>query len=192
VRRSRRSLAAVGTLIVAVSVLAAGAESRTSALPPPVTLQGVGGVEYGATLERARKRWGPFAIAIDHAGSSLEGYAAICAGRMRGRAFFRAPDGAQTLFLNSVTFVRGARTDKNVGIGSSLKALRAAYGSRLVPDPKLDPGYSYLVFGSSVVSHKQPAALAFGFDVNKKRVEHLSYGVKGEVGGNDFLMRVDC
>ena len=112
---------------------------------------------------------------------------------MRGRAFFRGPDGGHPaqVFLKSVTFVRGARTDKNVGIGSSLGALRAAYGSQLAPDPQLDPGYGYLVFGTTVLSHHQPAAIAFGFD-NKTRVTRLSWGVKGEVGGYDGLAHVDC
>jgi hypothetical protein len=193
VRNASRILAVATTVTLGLATLAAGAQSRPTSLPAPVTLAGVGGVKYGMTLSQVRRHWGRIAVVLEGGGSSVDGYAPVCGGPMRGAAHFNGPD-LGPVSLNSVTFLKGARTDKNVGIGSSLHARQAAYGSQLIPDPN-DSGYGYLVFDTSV-RRRQPA-IAFRLDDTKRRVERLSYGIKGTVGGDTVggymgLTRIDC
>jgi hypothetical protein len=146
-------------------------------------------VKYGMTIAQVRKQWGRIAVVLEQSGSSVHGFAAVCAGRMRGEAFFRGPDSGP-FTLRSVVLLRGARTDKGVGIGSTLQALQTAYGAQLIPDPNIDPGYGYFVVDTAA-GQRQPT-IAFAFDITKQRVEQVSYGIRSTVGGYSGLYRIDC
>jgi hypothetical protein len=95
------------------------------AFPPPVTLDGVGGVRPGMTVVQVATRWGfplhPDARAFGRACAPADFERAGA----RGAVFFTYGR------FGAVSFDRGARTGAGVAIGSSEAALRRAYAGLL-------------------------------------------------------------
>jgi hypothetical protein len=76
-----------------------------------------------------RRAWGlRLAITQYWNSSSQYGTAPICAGPMHGAAYFFGEYQGKLLGLS---FVAGARTDRNVGIGSTLSQSKRVYGKQL-------------------------------------------------------------
>lgn len=111
-----------------VTAFALGLATAASAsVSPWVSLDGVGGVVPGMTAAQVHAAWG-IAVPAKPRPCVVKRFRA---GRLRGYALFlRGRFGA-------VFFSRGAVTTSGIRIGSSLSALRAAYGKQLRPaDPK--------------------------------------------------------
>ena len=96
-----------------------------AALPAPVTLHGVGGVKPGMTPAQVSKAWGvPVVLGAASPGSTCQ-IAQNSRGAVRGYAIFEGKR------FGAVFFRAGETTDTGIHRGSSLAALRAAYGPRL-------------------------------------------------------------
>ena len=98
-----------------------------AALPAPVTLDGVGGATPGMTPRQVCAKWGvPLRLQGGAGGpGSTCRTARVRVGTLRGYALF---EGGR---FGAVFFDRGARTPSRITIGSSERALRRTYGSRL-------------------------------------------------------------
>ena len=111
-----------------------------AALPAPVTLHGVGGVTPGMSPAQVSKAWGvPVVLAAAAPGSTCQ-TARISRGAVRGSAIFERKR------FGAVFFQAGAATDAGIRTGSTVAALRKAYGARLkvFPDkytPKAKTAY---------------------------------------------------
>jgi hypothetical protein len=96
-----------------------------AALPAPVTLHGVGGVKPGMTPTQVSRAWGvPVVLGVASPGSTCQ-VAQISRGAVRGYAIF------ERRRFGAVFFKAGETTDTGIHRGSSLTALRTAYGARL-------------------------------------------------------------
>ena len=140
---------------------AAGAAPR---LPAPITLRGVAGVVPRMTSKQVEQRWllpmqvitelgNPIPLSI---GQYSLSQSAICAGSMRGAAHFLDDS------LIELRFFEGATTDKGVGIGTSMRQLRRAYGQRLRP-------VNYSLYGGTrgfrVVARTPAPRIAIAFEM---------------------------
>jgi hypothetical protein len=172
-----------GSLVIAISGVwgatlpPVNAATGGNGLPAPVTLNGVGGVVVGMTGQQMRRIWGiPMPVIED--GLVDRSYGGICAGKMHGAAFFVLGD------LKTLVFFKGAVTDRGVGVGSSLRQLRAAYGKRLRPVVLSDSSTR----AWRVVEPGPPPTLALQFHLyNTGRVDALLYGtVDGVRFGTDL------
>jgi hypothetical protein len=108
------------------TLLAAGAvtistSAASAPLPGPVTLDGVGGIVPGMTVQQVAAQWRISARAVP----SLCTYVPFRVGQSHGRALFLEGK------LGAVFFDRGARTAQGIGIGSTLAKLRRSYGRKL-------------------------------------------------------------
>ena len=161
-----RALVALG-LTLSVVVLASSATARSSGLPAPVTLDGVGGVVPGFSHAAAERRWG-VRVPLDRGFVSPDcRTGAVRAGGLRGYAIFI--DGR----FRAVHFQKGAKTPKGITIGSTLAQLQRAYGSVLTSRPnKYTPGArDYFVRRARRPRHE------LRFDVSpQKRVTMIAFG----------------
>ena len=113
------------TLSVIFLTSAAGAEIQlarsglSSALPAPMTLTGVGGVAPGMTAAQVERAWG---IRVVPTGKGPCRMARIATSRVRGHGLFL--EGR----LGALFFTAGIRSDRGVGVGSTLDELNRAYG----------------------------------------------------------------
>ncbi len=166
------------TLAALALCLPVGASVRT--LPAPVTLHGVGGVVPEMTLEQVRQVW-RIALPVHLvAGPNLADFhGTIRVGKVRGIAGFTSEagdpnDGASDILLHEFCFTAGVRTDRRVGFGSSLSALRNAYGSRLerVSGQKADVDFA-------VIAQTAAPRISIGFELANHRVVkiHVAYFV---------------
>ncbi len=96
-----------------------------AALPAPVTLHGVGGVTPGMTPAQVAKAWGvPITLSVAPPGSTCQ-TATIRKGGVTGYAIFERKR------FGAVFFTAGEATDTGIRIGSTLTAVRKAYGPKL-------------------------------------------------------------
>jgi hypothetical protein len=134
-------------------------------LPAPVTLHGVGGVKPGMTPRQVSRAWGvPVVLGAASPGSPCQ-VAQISRGAVRGYAIF------ERRRFGAVFFKAGETTDTGIHRGSSLAALRAAYGARLkvYPDKYTPKAKTAFVGG----------AWKLRFDVNPLgKVTVIAFGAK--------------
>lgn len=103
-------------------------------LPAKMTLQGVGGVRPGMTPAQVEGRW-RVKLRLDRAVSPGCATALVRLGGMSGYALFENDR------FGAVWFRKGAVTPAGIRIGSTVGALREAYGFRLGSRPnKYTPG----------------------------------------------------
>jgi hypothetical protein len=126
-RSARRALLSCAALGAFVAALAAPAALSAAPAFPAVTLDGIGGVTPGMTPAAVARAWGVTVGPV--AAASPCAAVAVRSGRVRGSAIFEHGT------LGAVFFSAGARTGAGVAIGSSLPALRTAYGARLRSQP---------------------------------------------------------
>jgi hypothetical protein len=157
---------------VAVALAAAGVAAAAgpafAVAPDLVTLDGVNGAVPGLTVAQAGERWG-ITLKLGDAlpGSDCRTAPIVTGGPSRGYALFL--DGR----LDAVFLFRGARTGKEVRIGSTLARVRAAYGPRLRSRPdKYTPGAVNLFVTRAKAPHWQ-----LRIDVSPaRRVTGIAFG----------------
>ena len=113
-------------MVLATCVAAVAASSALGALArfPKLTLDGVGGVRPGMSASQVEARWG-LSLKLEYEFGPQCAPAPIRAGGIDGYAVFL--DGR----FGAVFFRAGAVTGKGIRIGSTLRQVRAAYGSSL-------------------------------------------------------------
>jgi len=193
---SSRLLVTAAVVFVAVAAFVpAGSTSNNrgasakGGLPAPLTLHGVGGVRPGMGWAMMRRQWHlHFPVELKSSGSASRWTAPICAGDMVGQAV----SGRGVTGLDAIWFVRGARTDAGIGIGSTLAALRHAYGRGLQapraffpyegdPDTKwLAESKSFKLVAEKPGTPKRPA-IAMKFVVKNGRVVGVLFGSKQDI-----------
>jgi hypothetical protein len=134
-----------------------------AALPAPVTLHGVGGAKPGMTAAQASRAWGtPVVLGAASPGAACQ-VAQIRKGQVRGYAIFERKR------FGAVFFTAGEATDTGIRIGSTLTAVRKAYGPKLKVYPdKYTPRAKTAYVGST---------WKVRFDVSPKgRVTTIAFG----------------
>ena len=165
VRRGAFVLATVGLALAAACLsLAAG-----SALPAPVTLDGVGGVVPGMTPAQVARRWGtrvePGAEEISPGCRTAN----VRKNAVRGYALFERGRFA------AVWFERGVSTPSGIQIGSTRAALVRAYGSRLAwKRHAYEPGGWY-----AFLTRRMSPRWRIRFDVSRfRKVSRIGFGAR--------------
>ena len=117
-----------------------------------------------------RRRWRvPLPLTVRSSGSSLRAEAPVCRGRATGVAFLLGlSDTARGQRLQSVWFTGGMTTDRGIGTGATLDALRRTYGTALTRDPN-DPNVYRVAVGGSERN-------AIGFVTSDDRVKLIGFG----------------
>jgi len=118
-----RTLGAGLLLSIAVSACAHTAEAG---FPARMALSGIGGVAPGMSVAQVQRAWG---IPVVPTGTGHCRIARITTGGVRGHALFL--DGR----LGAVFFTAGVKSDRGIGIGSTLPDIRAAYGNSTLDWP---------------------------------------------------------
>jgi hypothetical protein len=156
-------------VVVSVALLVAVglAEAGSTALPAPVTLDGVGGVVPGMTPAQVARRW---ATRISLGSEEIRPgcrTANVRAGSMRGYALFERGR------FGAVWFQRGASTPSGIRIGSTRAALARAYGSRLRWTPHRYEHGGFYVF----LTRRASPQWRIRFDVSRQgRVMQIGFG----------------
>jgi len=108
-----------------------GCVSTVAGPPHVLTLDGAGGVRPGMSVVHVDASWGVH-LKVEASGASAGcATASVRIGPIAGGALFQ--DGR----FQAAWFTRGVRTPSGIRVGSTLAALRRAYGSRLTREPAL-------------------------------------------------------
>jgi hypothetical protein len=145
--------------LVALAIVAFG-------LPAPVTLDGVAGARPGISAAALSALWQTTVRLGPNEGARGCRTATISTGAMRGYAIFERGR------FGAVFFNRGAWTPSGIKIGSTLSALRRAYGNRLSREPGATQaaGYYFLTRRARphwqirfvVSAHRRVTEIGFG------------------------------
>jgi hypothetical protein len=151
-----------------------------------ISLTGISGAHYyESTPEQVAAHWRTpihFVWTGDHPGI---GTAPLCGRNLVGAAIFGGTGDGPDVSLRSAWFLRGARTDEGVGIGTSLAALRSTYGARLAPT-KI---YAYGPAATDrqfMVASQSPPRTVIVFGLVRSRVRLLGWGLLQSLGGEAF------
>jgi hypothetical protein len=142
-------------------VLSTSCGGTRATLPAPITFgKGVAGVYLFMSPAQVEAAWKlELHLVASSEGSTPVLDASVCVGKMHAALHFYG------FFLLSIWFIGEARTDKGVGIGSSVEELRRAYGTRL------NSFYE-------VVEQGPPPRAEIGFAVRDGRVHAVGYGTR--------------
>jgi len=140
--------------------------------PLLLTEDGVAGVKRGMTLAQVKQRLHATAVG-DRSGTDLD--LAVCGPKIRGEARFVIRGG--TARLDGIAFAGGVRTEEGIVPGSTFRALRRAYGKRLV----LDDDSFIRAADADIVrpTRRGGAELLFMVDNDSERVVSISFGFGG-------------
>lgn len=159
------ALSVVGFALAVAGLAFAG----SSALPAPVTLDGVGGVVPGMTAEQVARRWGTrVEPGVEEISPGCR-TANVRKNAVRGYALFERGRFA------AVWFERGVRTPSGIGIGSTRATLVRAYGSRLAwKRHAYEPGGWY-----AFLTRRMSPRWRIRFDVSRfGRVSRIGFGAR--------------
>lgn len=162
-------------LVVVTAVataLLAGASGGASPQPLLLTQDGVAGVKPDLTLAQVKHRLQATA-AGDRYGNDLD--LALCGPRIRGEALFVIRAGVAR--LDRIAFTGGVRTKEGIAPGSTFRALRRAYGKRLVLDN--DPDIHTADVDVVHPTHRDGTDLLFTVDNESGRVLSIGLGFGG-------------
>jgi hypothetical protein len=171
-----------GIAAVVISSLPGQRSAGVGALPPEVTFHGVVYVDLDMSVAEVQRRWGSgISVARQPSGRDANVFALICIGPLRGYGRFRGnndrtllKDGAS---LVELTFVRGVRTPRGVGIGSTRAAVTRAY-SGLLSRPKRSSDL-IRVSGPDFEHWGHPYRKTITFRFHAGRVSAIHYGWRG-------------
>jgi hypothetical protein len=170
---------------IAAVVISSSPERQSAArgsVPPEVTFRGVVYVDLDMSVAEVQRKWGRgISVAPQRSGRDANVFALICIGPLRGYGRFQGrndetllEDGAR---LVELTFVRGARTLRGVGIGSTRAAVTRAYGDLLIR-PKRSSDLTRLS-GPDFEHRGQPYRKTISFRFHAGRVSAIHYGWRG-------------
>jgi hypothetical protein len=167
--------------IAAFVIISSPLTSRNTArgsLPPEVTFRGVVYVDLDMSVAEVRRRWGSgITFAPQRSGEDANVFALICIGPLSGYGRFHGKndetlldDGAE---LVELTFVRGVRTLRGVGIGATRAAVRRAYRGLLSRPSGPD---LVRLSGPNFEHRGQPYRKTISFSFRAGRVSAIHYG----------------
>jgi hypothetical protein len=159
-------------VVLAVAAALAGASEAAAPRPLLLTQDGVAGVKPGITVVQVKYRL-QVSVAGDRYGNDLD--VAVCGPKVRGEALFHIRAGVAR--LDRIAFAGGVRAKEGIAPGSTFRALRRAYGKRLV----LDSDPDIYAADADVVhpTHHGGTDLVFTVDNENGRVVSIGLGFGG-------------
>jgi hypothetical protein len=164
--------------VLAVAAALAGASEAAAPRQLLLTQDGVAGVKPGMTVVQVKHRLRA-TVAGDRYGNDLD--VAVCGPKIRGEALFHIRAGVAR--LDRIAFAGGVRTTEGIAPGSTFRALRRAYGKRLVLDN--DPDIHAADADVVHPTHRGGIDLVFTVDNESGRVVSIGLGFGG-------LLAVHC
>jgi hypothetical protein len=171
-----------GIAVVVVSSSPVQGSAARGSLPAEVTFRGVVYVDLDMSVAEVQRRWRSGVwLAPQGSGRDANVLALICIGPVRGYGRFQGKTGETLLeegaSLVELTFVRGVRTLRGVGIGSTRAAVTRAYKG-LLSRPKQSSDLVRLS-GPDFEHLGQPHRKTISFRFRAGRVNGIHYGWRG-------------